>query len=315
MPRFGQDGKPAPSPGPNPAPVGRCPALVGPGAGASLREERERRQGMTDGVIYVARGSDYLDLAQRSARSLRALHPGLPVDLYTDQTLAAGLFDRVLPIAAGPSPKLACLTETRFDRTLYLDCDTLVLAPLGDLFDVLGRFELALAHDMRRASALIRDSHRETLPYAFPQLNAGVLLYRRSAPMWGFLRDWQRLYGEAGRSRDQVSLHDLLWTSDLRFYVLPPEFNLRRVTLLDAWEPLDARPTILHSHRLLQHLRGDAPQLTGLEEIRVAERIARAQEWVAAGLADPAMGAEAVPAFLRAELREATAPVQRTAGG
>lgn len=271
---------------------------------------------MTDGVIYVAKGPGYLDLAERSVRSLRALHPGLEVDLFTDQVASPGLFDRVLPIPPGPTPKLACLTETRFDRTLYLDCDTLILAPLGDLFAVADRFELALAHDMRRTSALIRESHLERLPYAFPQMNSGVMLYRKSKAMWDFLHDWRRRYHQAGRGRDQVSLHDLLWASDLRFYVLPPEFNLRRVTELDAWEPLDARPTILHSHRLLQHLRSNAPQMTGLEEIRIAERTARAQEWMVLGLADPAMGAEAVPAFLRAELRETNeteAPTHRTA--
>lgn len=257
---------------------------------------------MTDGVIYVAKGAGYLDLAERSVRSLKALNPGLQADLFTDQPAASSQFDRILPIPAGPTPKLAALPATRFERTLYLDCDTLVLAPFGDLFDVLRRFELAVAHDVRRTSSLIRESHRETVPYAFPQFNAGVMLYRRSEKMLDFLRDWRRRYAEAGRLRDQVSLHDLLWASDLRFYVLPPEFNLRRVTMLDAWEPLDARPTILHSHRLLQHLRGDRERLEGLEAIRVAERMARAAEWRDSGLADPAMGAEAVAAFLRAEL-------------
>lgn len=256
---------------------------------------------MTDGVIYVAQGADYLDLAERSAGSLRAVNPGIAIDLFTDQPARPGLFDRVHPIPGGSKSKLACLPETRFDRTLFLDCDTLVLAPLGDLFNVLDRFELAIAHDVRRASALIRESHREQVPYAFPQFNSGVMLYRRSAAMWSFLYDWQRRYREAGSGRDQVSLHDLLWASDLRFYVLPSEFNLRRVTELDAWEPLDARPTILHSHRLLQHLRGDAPRLGGLEEIRLAERQARAQEWADIGLPDPAAGAPAVQTFLRAE--------------
>lgn len=256
---------------------------------------------MTDGVIYVAAGAGYLDLAERSARSLRALNPGLAVDLFTDQAPGPGLFDRILPIPEGPTPKLACLPQTRFDRTLYLDCDTLVLAPFGDLFEVLARFEMAIAHDVRRSSALIRESHTETLPYAFPQHNAGVMLYRRSDAMWAFLAEWRRRYVQAGRPRDQVSLHDLLWASDLRFYVLPPEFNLRRVTLLDGWEPLDLRPTVLHSHRLLQHLRGDAPRLSDLEAIRIAERAARAQEWRDIGLADPAEGAEAVAAFLQAE--------------
>ena len=259
---------------------------------------------MTNGVIYVAEGAGYLDLAERSARSLKALNPGLMIDLFTDQPVPAGLFDRVRPIPEGPTPKLASLPASRFDRTLYMDCDTLCLAPLGDLFEVLERFEMAVAHDVRRTSALIREGARETPPYAFPQMNAGVMLYRRSPVMLAFLRDWQARYRAAGKLRDQPTLRDLLWASDLRFYVLPPEFNLRRVTMLDAWEPLDARPTILHSHRLLQHMRGLGPQLESLDAVLPEERLARAAEWRAAGLPDPAAGGEAVALYHWAEAQD-----------
>ena len=124
------------------------------------------------------------------------------------------------------------------------------------VFDVLDRFEMAMAHDVRRASALVQEGLRHKTPYAVPQLNSGVLLYRRSDAMLAFLREWvARFHAEPQVDRDQVILKDLLWESDLRFWVLPPEFNLRRVTKLDAWEPLDVMPTILHSHRLLDHLR------------------------------------------------------------
>ncbi|TMV58340.1 hypothetical protein FGG78_36505, partial [Thioclava sp. BHET1] len=122
---------------------------------------------MRDGVIYVARGAGYLDLAERSATSLRACNPGLAVDLFTDQPeVAPGLFDQVRPIPEGVTSKLACLPETRFERTLYLDCDTLILAPFADLFTVLERFELAVTHDVRRTSGLIRQGHRVATPYA-----------------------------------------------------------------------------------------------------------------------------------------------------
>jgi hypothetical protein len=246
-----------------------------------------------DGVIYVASGQDYRDLAIASARSLRAVEPGLAVDLFTDapETVPEGLFDMVHRIARPePRSKLSCMAETRFERTLFLDADTLVMNPLGDLFDLLDRFDCAMAHDVRRASDLVQEGYAVRTPYAFPQLNSGVLLYRRSPAMLRFLAEWLRRFRAAGLSRDQIVLKDLLWESDIRFYVLPPEFNLRRVTLLDAWEPLDAVPTILHSHRLMDHMRGVGPRITDPAALVAAEREAHGAEWDAAGVgvaADP----------------------------
>lgn len=235
-----------------------------------------------DGVIYVASGPEYRDLAVASARSLRAVEPGLAVDLFTDapEAVPGGLFDMVHRIERPePRSKLACMAETRFERTLFLDADTRVMAPLGDLFDVLKRFDCAMAHDVRRASDLVQEGLAVRTPYAFPQLNSGVLLYRRSVAMLAFLREWQRRFKAAGLSRDQIVLKDLLWESDIRFYVLPPEFNLRRVTMLDAWEPLDARPTILHSHRLMDHMRGAGARIDDPADLVAAERVAHGAEW------------------------------------
>ena len=247
---------------------------------------------MRDGVIYVATGPEYLDLARASCESLKAHEPGLAADLFTDRPDLAlgGPFDQVHPVPrVHDRAKLDCLPLTRFERTLFLDSDTLVLRAFGDLFDLLDRFECAIAHDVRRASDLIRAGQRETTPYAFPQMNSGVLLYRRSAAMWRFLAEWAaRFHDSPDVRRDQVILKDLLWSSDLRFYVLPPEFNLRRVTMFDAWEPLDVLPTVLHSHRLMDHLRDrGAPRLRSLEDIVAAERVALAREWIAEGGALP----------------------------
>jgi hypothetical protein len=244
---------------------------------------------MDKGVIYVATGAAFLELAQASARSLRAVAPELPIDLYTDapERAEAGLFDEVHEIAnPHRRSKLDCLPLTRFERTLYMDCDTLFLAPPGDIFDLLERFDMALAHDVRRASELIREGLEEVTPYAFPQMNSGVFLYRRSAPVLAFLRDWARRFAESGVRRDQIILKDMLWRSDLRFYVLPPEFNLRRVTMLDAWEPEDARPTILHSHRLKDHLDGRGAAISDPATLIAAERAALRQEWAVPGRED-----------------------------
>lgn len=232
-----------------------------------------------NGVIFVAQGANYCELAIQSASSLRALLPDLPIDLFTDQRCKEPVFDAVHAIPEGPTPKLASLPHSRFERTLYLDCDTIVLSELGDIFDLLDRFSLAVAHDVRRTSRLIGEEGSHHTPYAFPQMNGGVILYKNTPEVMQFLADWQKQYVILGRKRDQVSLKDVLWSSEICFYVLPPEFNLRRVTMLDAWEPLDARPTIVHSHRLLQHIRGLGPRLTDLAQILSEERTALQEEW------------------------------------
>ncbi len=258
---------------------------------------------MDKGVIYVARGAEYLDLARASAESLRAVEPGISIDVFTDQPDRGGLFDRILPIPdSGTRDKIACMRVSRFDRTLFLDCDTLVVQSLGDLWNLLDRFDLALCHDVRRTSALIRQGWRIDTPYAFPQMNSGVMLYRKTPAMQTFLGDWADAYVQADTARDQVTLRDLLWSSDLRFYVLPPEFNLRRITELDAWEPLDARPTIIHSHRLLQHLRGMEGRVRSLADLLTLERHALATEWAAHGLPPRAAeGEDPLPRFLLAQ--------------
>lgn len=256
------------------------------------------------GVIHVARGAGYRDLALASARSLREQGDGLENDIFTDMPVPAGAdFALVHPIPqTATRDKIACMAASRFERTLFLDCDTLVVQPLGDLFDLLDRFDLAVAHDVRRLSPLIRAGHAVQTPYAFPQFNTGVVLYRRSPAMAEFLAEWGRRHAAAGLNRDQPTFRDLLWQSDLRFHVLPPEFNLRRVTLMDAWEPLDARPTIIHSHRLLQHLRGEPERVTDVARLMELERAALAEEWQALGLpARPAPGADPVARHARAE--------------
>lgn len=241
---------------------------------------------MRDGVVFVATGPGYIELAVQAAESLRLTNPGLPVDLFTDDPEAPGLetFDEVHRAPSSHARvKIECLPLARFERVLFLDCDVLVISALGDLFELADRFPLSLAHDVRRRSELIRAGHAHETPYAFPQFNSGVMLYRNDAEMAAFFGEWKRAYAAAGLERDQVVLKDLLWESGLRFYVLPPEFNLRRVTELDAWEPMDAVPTIVHSHRLLQHLRDQGGRVRDLDTLRVLERQALAEEWARAG--------------------------------
>ena len=134
-------------------------------------------------------------------------------------------------------------------QTLYLDSDTWVCAPLDDVFQLLDRFDVALAHAHQRNQRRTLQSWRIELPEAFPQMNGGVIAFRRNARVAAFLDDWSRSYHDADFRKDQVTLRELLWRSELAIATLPPEFNLRYEKYLRVWATGEARPRILHLRR------------------------------------------------------------------
>jgi hypothetical protein len=207
-----------------------------------------------DGAVITAFGKPYVDLAFQAARSLRATNPGLPVDLFTEAPVDPGPFDRVHVLRdVWIRSKIDAMRESRFERTLYLDADLMVLADLGDVFEVLDRFDFALCHDQNRNSILGRREYRIPLPNAYPQFNGGVVGFRRSPQTLDFIDNWKVAIQDHGIRKDQPSLRELLWQSSLRVATLPPEYNLWDLALIDVMRPKHhAAPRIIHSNLFVQ---------------------------------------------------------------
>ncbi len=183
---------------------------------------------MADGVLYVARGHRYLQAAQTSARSVRAVTPGVSIAIVTDEPGATG-FDTVVPLAEpdGYRAKVVGMLASPFERTLFLDADTYAAADVAELFELLDAFDLAAAHAPNRVVLELDD-----VPDAFPELNTGVIAFRRNAAVERFLRGWLEEYDRLRllhpRSEDQPAFRRALYAaSGLRLAVLPPEFNVR----------------------------------------------------------------------------------------
>jgi hypothetical protein len=199
------------------------------------------------GVVFIASGGFHAAAAAQAAQSIRATNPSLAIDLFTDAQVRPDPFDRVMKIPNGHlRSKVDYLAASRFERTLYLDSDTRVVDNLQPLFALLDRFDIALAHSHQRRGARQNIFWRQPLPEAFPQINGGVILYRQNREVQEFLESWKRAYHEAGFKWDQVTLRELIWNSNLRFYVLPPEYNVRYAKYLDIWSQDEATPKILH---------------------------------------------------------------------
>ena len=205
------------------------------------------------GVLFAATGPLFTEMAVKAAQSVRAHCPDLPIDLVTDTDPPEGVFDEVRRLPGYERfPKIPALRSTRFERTLYLDSDIRVVADLGDVFDLLDRFDLAAAHDPMRNSSKAVVTWRKALPNAFPQFNAGVLAYRRSPGLDTLLAEWEAGVADLATGKDQPVLRELLWErTDLRVAVLPPEYNLWDLAQLSALHPLHAAPRLLHSWRFV----------------------------------------------------------------
>jgi hypothetical protein len=239
------------------------------------------------GIVFVATGARYIACAEAAARSVRRHMPAVPVALFTDAVQLgiplSGVFDPVIELASvHHRSKVDCLMNSPFERTLFLDADIRVLEDVSELFDLLERFDFAMAHAHARNRAATRAVWTRALPDAFPQFNTGVVAVRRNAQTQALLQDWSNSYKAAGFRKDQVTLRELLWNSDLRLATLPPEYNIRYPKNLWLWSRREARPRICHFHRYSFSKRSDwlihlGKRIVGWPR-RVAVRLLRSQQ-------------------------------------
>lgn len=200
------------------------------------------------GAIYVACGAKYRSEASVSLASLRRSNPGLPAMLLTDTPPEnPGEWDNL-----EVDPSLATLrngaklhmSRAPWERCLFLDTDTLVVGDLGEGFAVLDRFEFA-GHQCG-------GGHHYSLPGlppSFPEVNSGVLFWRRGPRCDALFARWRELfaaYNQENETRtwDQKSLRMALWECDLRLAMLPVNFNL-----------MPYFPSVLERHLVVAHGR------------------------------------------------------------
>ena len=178
------------------------------------------------GIVYVAFGASYIEEAIEASRATRIFNPGVPICLISDSMIEYPEFDlhihaaRHEPVIRG---KLEMFSSP-FQKTLFLDTDTEVFAPLGEVFELLDRFDIVFQQDSSGYHYKL-----DGVPHAFPEPSTGVIGFRKSAAINEFARLWadyfDRYVAEMGREWDQRSFRHAIYVSNLRFAILPPEYN------------------------------------------------------------------------------------------
>jgi len=208
----------------------------------------------SNGVLFVATGDRYVRSASRCAYSIKKHSPDLAIHLFTDKTNADHLFAQeeniFSSIAVIENPnrrsKVEYMSQSPFERTLFLDSDTDIVVDIREMFTLLDRFDIALAHAPKRNENKSKVFWKQPLPESFPQFNSGVILYRKNSATQAFFQSWLQAYQQAGFKIDQITLRECLWASDLHIATLPPEYNLRFTKYKYLWSHLEARPKIYH---------------------------------------------------------------------
>lgn len=220
----------------------------------------------TRGFVFATTGEMYTILARRAARNLRQCMPECSIDLFTDQTVEDPVFDKVH--ALGHSwfrPKMQTLRESRFEYSIVLDADIIVVADISEVFEVLDRCDIAGAEaSVSRQREMIPPD--QGVPRCFQPVNSGFLAVRASQKLCDFSESWEKAVRESGSRFDQPALRTLLYEGHLRFMPLGSEYNLIDIDRLDIWGKIRGAPRVLHVRDLHQRPSGDPNMPFSLSE-------------------------------------------------
>jgi hypothetical protein len=183
----------------------------------------------TRGFVYLAFGDRFVAEAAVSANSIRQ-HHSYPITLMTDQRppdKVCAAFDQieVLPLRKCYSDKIL-IQSAGYDECIFLDTDTLIVASLDPLFDLLAHFDIAVQFTEGGNHYSLPE-----VPASFSEPSAGIIVWRKGEVTNAFFDLWriwyERIEKEMGGmgAWDQRSLRAALFFGKLRLTPIPNEYQ------------------------------------------------------------------------------------------
>lgn len=172
-------------------------------------EQKPAKSIITRGVIYSAINVSYVKEAISSAKSFKKVCPDIPITLYTDHPEAVdvaskSLFEHVIKIDMkemkdkkikivpyAKLSKIRSMSTFPYDITLYLDCDTKVVRPIYELFELGKTNDIVIANSPK----LDKSKKPYTLAsYVWPKhYNSGMIIYSNNERVKQLFKSWQEL--------------------------------------------------------------------------------------------------------------------------
>mmetsp|Transcript_12905 Transcript_12905/g.39706 ORF Transcript_12905/g.39706 Transcript_12905/m.39706 type:complete len:479 (+) Transcript_12905:305-1741(+) len=204
----------------------------------------------------------YLGEVEKSASSLRrvqnsdlgiALVVDLPIEHMPDDKL--WLFDYIIynriseesrqyyPHGMGWSVKPIVMLHTPFEKTLFVDADTMFCASPEEEFDALKIASIALAREQRlRDTSIMRQMRLD--------INSGVIAYRKNKIISVLMRDVTRQLIKRQTVGDQPifgsQLRQFEKYGNLRYHILKPRFHLQSCREDKSGCVIDGEVVVIH---------------------------------------------------------------------
>jgi hypothetical protein len=142
--------------------------------------------------------------------------------------------------------KIYNLDKSPYDKTIFIDADTLVLGDITGIFKLLDRVDLAAPHAQSRPVVEIKD-----VPDAFTELSTAVVGYENNSRILDLFNQWKSYHKQQmehgrpkksitipyadtleeassfGRKHGQPPFREALYHSDIKYHVLPTEYLFR----------------------------------------------------------------------------------------
>lgn len=212
-----------------------------------------------EGAIWIASGENHVNAARESCCSFKLVNRNRKTALFTDTDHECKDFDYVFPIPLDSvRPKIDMLAKSPFAKTIYFDSDTIILSDLSSVYQILERFDLAGCQVQLWQRPRHKKSYRLELPDLFPEINCGVLAYRKNEKTNVFFEKWSKAFLDSKYTVDQPTFRETLWDENLNFYVLPEQMNKRLIDpcellYTDKPSPMVVHLPVLRPSKNLQH--------------------------------------------------------------
>jgi len=232
----------------------------------SRQVAKPSRPGANRGVLYLALGESYTRLTADSARTLRLHGYDGPVRVVTDapshelvdlecETLVVGS----LPGGFASRFHKTQLNRWSFERTLFLDADTIVISSIDEVWELLAGHDIAMAPDMHPSvgdviAKSVNDPARRAPEYQLMRdlglaerryYNSGVMLWDQNGRMSRMFTRWHQEWNRFG-GEDQLALVRALAATGAKVATLDSAWNRRPKAFTSVDEARSAGVRILH---------------------------------------------------------------------